>query len=149
MGEGTGSEPDLAVRSCQSLVRYSISFCSSRSVAVSAIVRMMKPPARPCRKQLLQLAAEAFALGLVLDALRDADVRILRQVDEQPAGQADLGGKASPLGADRVLDHLHQQRLPLMQDTFDRLAVVAVLAVLPDIGNVQKRRPFEADFDEG
>ena len=32
------------------------------------------------------LLAQALALGLVLDPLRDADVRVLRQVDEQPPG---------------------------------------------------------------
>ena len=41
-------------------VRYSMSACSSRSVAVSAIVRMMKPPLCPSRQQLLQLARAAL-----------------------------------------------------------------------------------------
>ncbi len=128
-----------------------MSFCSSCSVAVSAMVRMMKPPASPSGSSCCSLLAQAFALGLVLDALRDADVRILRQVDEQPAGEADLRGEPCALGADRVLDDLHQQRLALVQDALDRLAVVtvAVLAVLPDVGDVQKRGALQADLDEG
>jgi hypothetical protein len=67
------------------------------------------------RQQVLQLLAQVDALGLVLDALRDADVRLLRQVDQQPAGDADLRRQPRALGADRVLDHLHQQVLALAQ----------------------------------
>ena len=104
------------------------------------------------RQQQLELAAQAFALGLVLDALRDADVRILRQVDQEPARQAHLRRQARALGADRVLDHLHEQRLALVQDLLDGArigAAVAVLPVLPDVGDVQERRALEADLDEG
>ena len=104
----------------------------------------------PFGQQLLQLVAEAFALRFVLDALRDADVRILRQIHEQSSGQAHLGRQPGAFGADRILDHLHQQRLAFVQDAFDRLAVVAVavLPVLPDVGDMQERRAFEADLDE-
>ncbi len=42
---------------------------------------------RALRQQVDELVAQALALGLVLDALRDADVRILRQVDEQAPGE--------------------------------------------------------------
>ena len=105
---------------------------------------------KPFRKELLQPAAQAFALGLVLDALRDADMRILRQIDEQPPGKTDLRGEPRALGADRVLDHLHQQRLALVEDALDRAVFVtmAVLAMFPDVGDVQKRRALEPDLDE-
>ena len=101
-------------------------------------------------QELLQFLAQILALGFVLDALRDADVRVLRQEHQQPTGQAHLGRQARALGADRVLDHLHQQGLALVQDALDRLAVVAVavLAMLPDVGDVQERGAFEADLDE-
>ena len=102
-------------------------------------------------QQQLQLLAEDLALGLVADPLRDADVRVLRQVDEKPSGEADLRGKAGALGADRVLDHLDEQRLALVQDLLDRArvaAAVAVLPMLPDVGDVQERRALEADLDE-
>jgi hypothetical protein len=39
------------------------------------MVRTMKPPGLVGRHQLLQLLAQLLALGLALDALRDADVR--------------------------------------------------------------------------
>ena len=100
-------------------------------------------------QQRLQLHAQQLALGLVLDALRDPDVRVLRQVDEQAAGEADLRRQARALRADRILDHLHEQALPFVQDALDRtLADVAVLAVLPDVGDVQERGALEPDFDE-
>ena len=110
----------------------------------------MKPPAVPSRQQRLQLAAQALALGLVLDPLRDADVRVLRQVHEQAPGKAHLRRQPRALGADRVLDHLHEQRLALVQDLLDRLvlAAVAVLPVLPDVGDVQERRALQPDLDE-
>jgi len=38
-------------------------------------------------------------IGLVLDPLRDPDVRILRQVHEEPAGDGDLRGKPRALAA--------------------------------------------------
>ena len=105
---------------------------------------------QPLGKELLQSVAQVFALGLVLDALRDADMRILRQIDEQPPGKTDLRGEPRSLGADRVLDHLHQQRLALVQDALDRAVFVtmAVLAMFPDVGDVQKRRALEPDFDK-
>ena len=102
----------------------------------------------PFRQQLLQLLAQHLALGLVLDALRDADMRVLRQVDQQPSGQADLRRQPRALGADRILDHLDQQRLALVQDALDRPVFMAVLAVLPDVGDVQERGALESDLDE-
>ena len=127
-----------------------MSVCISRSEAVSAIVRMMKPPARPSGSSCCSRSRRRFALGLVADALRDADVRVLRQVDEQAPGEADLRRQARALGADRVLDHLHQQRLALVQDLLDGLllAAVPVLPVLPDVGDVQERGALQADLDE-
>ena len=68
----------------------------------------------------VDLLAQVLALGLVLDALRDADVRVLRQVDQQPPRDRDLRGKARALAADRILDHLHEQRLALGEDALDR-----------------------------
>jgi hypothetical protein len=95
------------------------------------------------RQQELQLAAQDLPLGLVADPLRDADVRVLRQIDEQPPGEAHLRRQARAFGADRILDHLDQERLALVQDFFDRARVdgaVTVLTMFPDVGDVQKRR---------
>ena len=98
------------------------------------------------RQELLQPVAQLCAAVLVLDLLRDADVRIVRQVDEQPPGERDLRREARALRADRVLDHLHLHGLPFGQDFFYRLAR---LAVFPDVGHVQERGALEADVDEG
>ena len=65
------------------------------------MVRMMKPPFSSGRQQMLQALAQLGALGLVLDALGDADVAFLRQIDQQAPGDADLGGQPRALGADR------------------------------------------------
>src|SRR5690606_15745657 len=102
------------------------------------------------RHQLLQPRAQFGATGFVADALRYADVRILRQVDQQPAGDADLRGQPRALGAQRILDHLDQQRLAFEQQLLDRQRVsVARTARLPQVGHVQEGRTLEADVDEG
>src|SRR6185436_20516748 len=65
--------------------------------------------------------------------------------------EAHLRGQPGTLRADRVLDHLHEQRLALVQDLLDRTrvgAAVAVLPVLPDVGDVQEGRALEPDLDE-
>ncbi len=102
-------------------------------------------------QELRELLAQDLALRLVLDALRDPDVRILRQEHEQASREAHLRRQARTLGADRVLDHLHEKRLAFVQDLLDGAGVgaaVAVLAVLPDVGDVQERCALEPDLDE-
>ena len=126
-----------------------MSALSSASVAVSATVRTMKPPTRLRDERVLDLLAQDLALGLVLDALRDADVRVLRQVDEEPAGDRDLRGQARALGADGVLHDLHQQRLPLGEDLLDgRLAALAVWRATQMSATCRKAARGEADLDE-
>ena len=97
----------------------------------------------------LQPGAQRLALFCALDALRHANMRFLRQIDQQPPGDADLRGKPRALAADRLLDHLHQQRLPVKKNFFDRLGGIGVIAVSPDIGNMQECRALQADVNEG
>ena len=58
--------------------------------------------------QLRDRRLQALALRLVLDPRRHADALAPRQVHEEARGQRDVGRQARSLGADRVLDHLHQ-----------------------------------------
>ena len=69
--------------------------------------------------QSLHPLAQALAL-LGRDFLRHADVVVLRQKHQVTAGDADLGGQPCALGADRVLNDLHHQRLPLEDLLFNR-----------------------------
>ncbi len=101
------------------------------------------------RQHLLQLGAQGLALFFVLDALRDADVRLLRQIHQQASGETQLRGKARAFGADGVLDDLHQQALSLEQHLLDGLGgIVAVGAVLPDVGDMQEGGALQPDVDE-
>jgi hypothetical protein len=103
--------------------------------------------------------AQRLALGFLLDLLRDADVLVLRQVDQHAAGDRDLGRQARALGADRILDHLHGQHLAVEQDLLDRVgrhccchcaAIAAVVGTgFPDVGHVQEGGALQADVDEG
>ena len=74
-------------------------------------------------------------------------MRVLRQVHQGAPGDADLGGQPRPLGADRVLDHLHHQRLAFVQGFLDgqlRGDVVAVgIARMPDVGHMQEGGAFQ------
>ena len=101
----------------------------------------------------LHAAAQQFTLGFVLDPLRDADMRVLRQVDQHAAGNRNLGRQPRALGADRVLDDLDRDGLAVVQHLFDRGRRHIILAVVrtgvPDVGDVQKRGAFQADVDEG
>ena len=97
-------------------------------------------------QHLRELLAQVLALGLVLDALRDADVRVLRQINHQASGNRHLGREPRPLGADGILDRLYQQRLAFGQDLLDGLA--CALPLLPDVGDVQKRRALQAHLHE-
>jgi len=100
-----------------------------------------------------QPRTHGLALGLALDLLRDADVRLLRQVDERAARDAHLRRQARALRADRVLDHLHHQRLTFEHDLLDRLVRRARLRLareprMPDVSDVQERRALQANVDE-
>ena len=103
--------------------------------------------------QALDAVAQLVALGLGFDALRDADVRVVRQVDQHAAGHADLRGQAGALGADRILDDLHHQGLAFEQQFLDGrggvAAVGAFLAAFADVGDVQEGGAAQADVDEG
>ena len=87
------------------------------------------------------------AFAVAGDPLRYADMRILRQVDKHSSGDAHLARQACAFGADRVLDHLDQQRLAFVERLFDGCRLAAA-ARLPEICHMQKGRPIEADIDE-
>jgi hypothetical protein len=100
----------------------------------------------------VQAVAQQFAVRFLFDLLRNADVAVLRQVDQHAAGDRNLGRQARALGADRVLDDLHGQHLAVVQQFFDRGrrgARALVAARFPDVGHVQERGALEADVDEG
>jgi len=66
----------------------------------------------------LQALAQSLALR-GRDFLRHTQMLILRQKHQLAAGDADLRRQARALGADRVFEHLHQQRLALEQLALD------------------------------
>ena len=100
------------------------------------------------RHQAGDLFAQRLALGLGLDALRDADMFFLRQVDQHAAGNGNLRRQPGALGADRVLDDLDDDALAFRKNAFDR-PFGRRFARLPDIGHVQEGGALEPDIDEG
>ncbi|MNS54763.1 hypothetical protein D3C72_875760 [compost metagenome] len=65
------------------------------------------------RHQRLKPFAQLDALGLGIDLLRNADMRVVRQIHQHAAGHADLRRQARALGAQRILDHLNHEGLSL------------------------------------
>ena len=73
----------------------------------------------------------------------------MRQKHQHPSGNADLCGQPGALAADGVLDHLHQQRLPRIEQFFDGAGGAPFLdPALPQVGHVQEGRTFQSDVDE-
>ena len=75
-------------------------------------------------------------------------MRFLGQINQKPAGDADLRGESSTLGPDRVLDDLDQQPLSVLEDSLDWLVLVVILALRPDVGNVQESSAVKTNLDE-
>jgi hypothetical protein len=132
-----------------------MSSASSGSVASSPLVRRMKPPpAGPTSACSRERSASRWSGGIFCETPTWSSCG--RKTSSRPA--AGLGRQARALGADRVLDHLHHQRLAFEHLLFDRHLGQAVahepgrlalgLAV-PDVGHVQERGALQADVDEG
>src|SRR5450759_3719050 len=73
---------------------------------------------------------------------------LLRQIHQQTSGDAQLGGEPSTLGAQRLLDDLHQQLLTFVQNFFYRFCSVDVVAVLPNVRHMQESRTLQSDVDK-
>ena len=113
-----------------------------------------------------QTLAQRFAL-CGWDFLRHTDVLVLRQIHQQTPRDADLRGQPRAFGADRVFEHLHQDRLAFEDLFFNgQRGVGHVLARLAaalsgfgagvfgrdagqQIGHVQKRGAVQTDVNEG
>ena len=103
---------------------------------------------------------QALALGLVLDPRGHADHLRLRQQHHVARGNADLRGQARALAADRILDHLDHDLLPVAQQLDDgrggdrlRRGVLCLAGIHRrrphDVVGVQERGPLQPQFDEG
>ena len=115
----------------------------------------------------LKTLPQLFALPLRY-FLRHTNMVVLRQENQQPAGNTDLTGQSRALGTHRVLEHLHHQRLTLKKLSFDRLnrrqhgrsdqgarcgrsRIVFRMAAVDggdQVRHVQEGRTVKADIDE-
>ena len=69
-------------------------------------------------------------------------------MDEETAGQRDLGGQARAFGVDGVFDDLNQDGLTFKEHVFDALGFVRIAALFEDVDDMQKRGTFQADIDK-
>ena len=115
----------------------------------------------------LKTLPQFFALSLRY-FLRDANMVVLRQKNQQATCNADLPSQPRAFGAHRILEHLHHQRLPFEKLSFDGLSrrqnrssgqrtghrrscVVFCMAAVDSrnqIGHVQEGRTIKPDVDE-
>ncbi len=97
--------------------------------------------------------AQALPLGLVLDAGRHADALSEGHENQVTGRDSYEGREPRALGAERILEHLHQDVRTLAHQLADvvgarRGAAVLRVVGLDDVRGVQKRRALEADIDE-
>ena len=96
--------------------------------------------------------AQPRALGLVLDAGRYADAMSARHVHHIARRQCHERRQARALGAERILDDLHEQLVALADQRADvvgaRLRRGIALGRDGEVGGMEERRTVEPDFDE-
>ena len=105
---------------------------------------------QPALGQLEALADRLQPLALlVLEASRDADSVAVGGVDEEAAGQRDLGRQAGALRAHRILHGLDEHLLAAGDQLLDALAVALALQLGDDdLVDVEEAVAVEADVDE-
>ena len=89
-----------------------------------------------------------FTHRFVFNSLRNADMRIARQVNELAPGQRDRGRKASTFGSDRILCDLNHQGLPFMQNMFDGFGFTVLGVCFKQIRHMQKAGSLKTDVHE-
>ena len=118
----------------------------SSADAPSAAVRTITPPF--FGRVLLEDRLQAVAL-LVLEPPRDAEALAVRDVDDEAAGQRDLGGEPRALRLHRVLDRLDEHVLPALDQVLDLAGALAALELgADDLVDEQEPVLLEADLDE-
>ena len=100
------------------------------------------------RGDLLEDRLQAVAL-LVLEPARDAEPVAVRDVDDEAAGQRDLGREPRALRLHRVLDRLDEHVLAALDQILDLARALAALELgADDLVDVEEAVLLEADLDE-
>src|SRR5262249_38995851 len=85
----------------------------------------------------------------VLEPARDAEPVAVRDVDDEAAGQRDLGREPRALRLHRVLDGLDEDRLAALDQVLDLARAAAALELgADDLVDVEEAVLLEADLDE-
>ena len=99
-------------------------------------------------RDLLEDRLQAVAL-VVLEPARDAEPVAVRDVDDEAAGQRDLGRQPRALRLHRVLDRLDEDRLAALDQVLDLARALAALELgADDLVDVEEAVLLEADLDE-
>ena len=99
-------------------------------------------------RDLLEDRLQAVAL-VVVEPPRDAEAVAVRDVDDEAAGQRDLGREPRALRLHRVLDRLDEDRLAALDQVLDLARALAALELgADDLVDVEEAVLLEADLDE-
>ena len=102
--------------------------------------------------------AQARALGFFFDARRHADLGAAWHVDQEARRQRDVRGQPRALGAERVLDHLHEQVIALAHQRADvgfgfgcghQVRIARRQRRREDISHVQETGAGQPDVEKG
>src|SRR5262249_36995276 len=86
----------------------------------------------------------------VLEPARDAEPVAVRDVDDEAAGQRDLGRETRALRLHRVLDGLDEDRLAALDQVLDLAGAATALELgADDLVDVEEAVLLETDLDEG
>ncbi len=100
------------------------------------------------RIEVLDDVLQTVALG-VLEPSRDAGALPVRDVDEEAAGQRDLGREPRALRLHRILDRLHHDRLAALDQVLDLARALPALELrADDLVDVEEPVLLEPDLDE-
>ncbi len=128
-----------------------MSSCNAASSAVSAMVRRMKPPASSSGTRRVK-RSRSTSRSASINTLRNADMLFLGQIHQHATGNRNLRRQTRALGANRVLDHLHQQGSGLRSGP-SRWAAFTVAAspirACQISATCRNARALQADIDEG
>jgi hypothetical protein len=98
-------------------------------------------------------AAQALALGFILDARRHPHSPPLGHEHQVSGGQSNVGGQPRTLGAQRILDDLDQNLIAFGDQRANivgvrRLDAGIGMPRIEDVGGMQKGGALQADIDE-
>jgi len=110
-------------------------------------------PAATIAGEFFHCLTQALPFVLIFDSRRHADTPALRHVHEESRRQCHIGRQPGTLGAERIFQHLNEDRVAFVDKITDAVKSLRLDAGFQtrrrhDVRGVQKCRTIKTDFDE-